>query len=278
MDRIRAEHQASIRRACRVAGISGPLYRYKPDKHRDAAVIHALQDTVEDYPAHGFGKYGFGKLFTIMRRKGHTFNHKHVHRVHRLLNLNKRRRGIKRIPNRNPTRLQVAETINECWSMDFMSDSLHTGRPFRTFNVLDDFNRKVLATKVDLNLPAARVIRVLDRIADQRGCPAKVRTDKGPKFTSVALADWAEAHDIEPEFIQPGKPTQNSYFERFNRTYRDEILNLYVFRTLAEVRQITTGWIDEYNQERPYDSLEKLTPIGYLDNYKSVENSNWICN
>ena len=162
--------------------------------------------------------------------------------------------------------------------MDVMSDSLHTGRPFRTFNVLDDFNREVLAIEVDLNLPAARVIRVLDRIAEQRGYPAKIRTDNGPEFTSVALADWAEAHDIEPEFIQPGKPTQNSYVERFNRTYRDEILNMYVFRNLDEVRQITTGWIDEYNQERPHDSLEDLTPMEYLDSYKSVENSNWICN
>ena len=114
MDYVCAEHEVSIRRACRVVGISGSLYRYKPDKHRDDAVIKALLETVNRYPAHGFGK-----LFTIMRRNGYTFNHKRVHRVYRLLNLNKRRRGKKRIASRNPAMLRVPETINECWSMDW---------------------------------------------------------------------------------------------------------------------------------------------------------------
>ena len=104
--------------------------------------------------------------------------------------------------------------------MDFMSDSLFCGRRFRTFNVVDDFNREVLAIEVDLNLPAPRVIRVLERIIAWRGYPAKLRMDNGPEFISIALADWAEQHGIELEFIKPGTPTQNSYVERFNRTYR----------------------------------------------------------
>ena len=166
--------------------------------------------------------------------------------------------------------------MNQCWSMDFMHDSLICGRRFRTFNVVDDFNREALAIEVDLKLPAPRVIRVLDRVAAWRGYPLKIRMDNGPEFVSSAVADWAEEHEIELEFIQPGKPTQNSYVERFNRTYRDEILNMYVFKTLNEVRELTDSWIREYNEERPHDSLEDLTPIEYLTKYQPAENSNWM--
>lgn len=157
-----------------------------------------------------------------------------------------------------------------------MHDSLFCGRCFRTFNVVDDFNREALAIEVDLNLPAPRIIRVLDRVAAWRGYPLKIRVDNGPEFISTALADWAEEHEIELEFIQPGKPTQNSYVERFNRTYRDEILNMYVFKTLNEVRELTDNWIREYNEERPHDSLEDLTPIEYLSKYQPAENSKWM--
>jgi putative transposase len=162
--------------------------------------------------------------------------------------------------------------------MDFMSDSLFCGRRFRTFNVVDDFNREVLAIEIDLNLPAPRVIRVLERIVAWRGYPSKLRLDNGPEFISAALADWAESHNIKLDFMKPGKPTQNSYVERFNRTYRDEVLNMYVFRTLMEVREITETWMRQYNEERPHDSLDDLTPLEYLATRNSLENSNRMCN
>jgi len=128
---------------------------------------------------------------------------------------------------------------------------------------VDDFNREVLAIEVDIGLPAERVIRVLERVIAWRGYPNKLRVDNGPEFISQALAQWSEDHDIELEFIQPGKPTQNSYVERFNRTYRDEVLNMYVFKTLSEVRVITERWMSEYNEERPHDSLNDLTLYEY---------------
>ncbi|GAA6152206.1 hypothetical protein NBRC116587_16250 [Pseudoteredinibacter isoporae] len=157
-----------------------------------------------------------------------------------------------------------------------MSDSLFCGRRFRTFNLVDDFNREALAIEIDLNLPAPRVIRVLERTVAWRGYPNKLRMDNGPEFISTALAEWAEDHGVELEFIKPGKPTQNSYVERFNRTYRDEILNMYVFRTLNEVRELTENWIREYNEERPHDSLGDLTPWEYLAKHEP-ENSNLDC-
>lgn len=159
-----------------------------------------------------------------------------------------------------------------------MSDSLFCGRRFRTFNVVDDFNREILAIEVDLNLPAPRVIRVLERIIAWQGYPAKLRMDNGPEFISIALADWAEQHGVTLEFIKPGTPTQNSCVERFNRTYRDEILNMYVFWDLTEVRQRTESWMTEYNDERPHDSLEDLAPLEYLAKHQRAENSNQRCN
>lgn len=158
-----------------------------------------------------------------------------------------------------------------------MSDGLSCARRFRTFNVVDDFHREVLVIEVDIGLPADRVIRVLERIIAWRGYPNKLRMDDGPEFISNALAGWAEEHDIELEFIQSGKPIQNSYVERFNRTYRDEILNMYVFKTLSEVRTITERWMTEYNEERPHDSLNDLTPYEYMMVNKQPENSNSPC-
>ncbi len=176
-----------------------------------------------------------------------------------------RRKGKKRLPSRNPEPLSVPESINQCWSIDFMSDALWCGRKFRTFNMVDDFNREALAIEIDLNLPAQRIIRVMDRIAAWRGYPLKLRMDNGPELTSVRLAEWAETHGVKLDFIQPGKPTQNSFIERFNRTYREEVLDMYVFTRLSEVRNITEKWIDEYNEERPHESLGNMTPAEYLE-------------
>lgn len=159
-----------------------------------------------------------------------------------------------------------------------MSDSLLCGRRFRTFNVVDDFNREALAIEIDLSLPTERVIRVLERIISWRGYPTQLRMDNGPEFISCALAEWAENQHIKLEFIKPGKPTQNSYVERFNRTYRDAILNMYVFKTLTEVKELTEKWMIEYNNERPHDSLNDLTPWEYLAKHQNKENSNVMCN
>ena len=159
-----------------------------------------------------------------------------------------------------------------------MSDGLFCGRGFRTFNVVDDFNRETQAIEIDLSLPSQRVIRILERLVSWRGQPQKLRMDNGPEFISNALAQWTEEDGVELEFIKPGKPTQNSYVERFNRTYRDEVLNMYVFKTMNEVREITRNWIREYNEERPHDSLSDLTPWEYLAKHPGLENSNLRCN
>jgi putative transposase len=264
------EHGLSLRCACRALRLSRTVYYYQTVPNKDQPVIDALLELVDRFP-----RYGFGKLFPLIRRQGHSWNHKRVHRIYCALGLNIRRKGKRRLPNRNPDPLRVPESINQCWSADFMSDALWCGRRYRTFNVVDDFNREALMIDIDLNLPAQRVIRALERIAAWRGYPARLRVDNGPELTSVYMAQWAEEHGVELEFIQPGKPTQNSFIERFNRTYREEVLSLYIFKTLSEVRQITESWLEEYNEIRPHESLGNLTPSEYLGDHIQLSASTY---
>ena len=155
--------------------------------------------------------------------------------------------------------------------MDFMSDSLLSGRKFRTLNLMDDYNREALAIEVDTSLPAERVIRVLDQITDWRGKPKSIRVDNGPEFISTALGLWCEEKEIHLQFIQPGKPTQNAYIESFNGLYRRHILDAHLFETLEDVRTITEEWINHYNTEKPHQSLHNMTPKEYLLKYGQLE-------
>lgn len=255
----RDAHGMSERRACEALDISRTVYHYEPDTTKDEPVIEALQGLAVRHP-----RYGFDKMFPLIRRQGHSWNHKRVRRVYCGLGLNMKRKAGRRLPVRNPEPLSVPAGINECWSADFMSDALWCGRRFRTFNLVDDFNREALAIEIDLNIPASRAIMVLERVAAWRGYPAKLRLDNGPELTSVLLAEWAERKGVRLEFIKPGKPAQNAFIERFNRTYREEVLDAYVFRRITEVREITEDWLKEYNGERPHEALGNQTPKEYL--------------
>jgi len=256
---LQTEHGLSERQACAAVGLPRSVYHYEPRPTRDGPIIKLLLELAWQRP-----EQGFGKLFKRLRRLGHGWNHKRVYRIYCALKLNKRRKGKKRLPTRCPAPLVAPEAMNECWSADFMSDALWGDRRFRTFNVVDDFNREGLAIEVDFNLPAPRVVRTLDRIVAERGYPLKLRLDNGPELISVTLADWAEDHGVTLEFIKPGKPMQNGFIERFNRSYREAVLDMFVFQSLAEVREQTEKWLKEYNEERPHESLGHLTPREYL--------------
>ena len=150
--------------------------------------------------------------------------------------------------------------MNGVWSMDFMLDQLSDGRNVRLFNVIDDFNREALAIDVDFSLPALRVIRSLDQVIEWRGTPAAIRCDNGPEYISGALLGWADKWGIRIDFIQPGKPQQNAYVERFNRTVRYEWLAQYEFNTLADMQDYATSWMWSYNHDRPHMALGGITP------------------
>lgn len=263
-----AEYGLSVRRACRAAKLpQRSWYRSVPEAAvRDAEVIDALQAVVARH-----GRWGFWKCFRRLRLDGYGWNHKRVWRVYCQLKLNLPRRTKKRLPPRLRQTLEVPMQANALWSMDFMADTLYGGRRFRTFNVLDEGVREALAIEIDTSLRAERVIRVLEQLKQWRGLPQAIRCDNGPEYTAQCLVDWCQQHQIELRYIQPGKPNQNAYIERFNKTYRTEVLNAYLFDDLEQVREITDTWLTRYNEERPHESLGNLPPSAYR---KACERAN----
>lgn len=259
----------SVSRACKLIGLPRSQFYYASVKD-DQAVIDALQILSGDHPT-----YGFRKLFAYLRRAGYVWNHKKVYRVYLLLKMNKRRRRKRRIPARVKQPLVQQVNINQNWSMDFMSDALVDGRKFRTFNVMDDCNREALAIEIDTSLSSKRIVRVLDRVIACKGKPKNIRVDNGPEFTSKDFEWWCKEKEITIQYIQPGRPMQNGFIERFNGSYRTEILNAYLFFDLSEVRELTSKWIEEYNYRRPHEGLQGATPNEYKDKVRcgNMENS-----
>jgi putative transposase len=145
-----------------------------------------------------------------------------------------------------------------------MADQLADGRSFRTLNVLDDFNREGLGIEVDLSLPAARVVRALDNIIEWRGKPRAIRVDNGPEYVSSTLTQWAERRGVVLSYIQPGKPQQNAYVERYNRTVRQEWLGQHIFDSIKEAQDAATEWLWTYNNDRPNMGIGGLTPAQKL--------------
>ena len=175
------------------------------------------------------------------------------------------------MPDRVKQPLVRPAQVNDTWSVDFMSDSMIGSRKFRTFNVIDDCSREALAIEIDTSLSSKRITRVLERIRQSKGFPKAIRSDNGPEFTSKEFAIWCAERNIETRFIQPGKPTQDGFIERFNRLYREAVLDAYLFFDLDQVRQLTAEWIDEYNHRRPHEGLGNNTPFEWKDLLRKKE-------
>lgn len=251
----------STKQACADFTISETCYRYQPK-------LSAANEVIADWLVrltHNQKNWGFGLCFLHLRNvKGYGWNHKRVYRIYRELELNLRIKPKKRLVREKPQPLAVPKTINQVWSMDFMHDQLSDGRSFRLFNVLDDFNREGLGIEVDLSLPAARVIRSLEQIIEWRGRPSAIRCDNGPEYISGALLAWAKVRGIRIDHIQPGKPQQNAYVERYNRTVRYDWLAQYLFDSIEQVQESATRWLWTYNHERPNMVLGGITPMQKL--------------
>ena len=254
-----SEHGVSSRQACKALHLPRSSFSYQRVPKEDSAIIEQLEMLVEKHPS-----IGFWKCFYRIRRMGYTWNHKRVYRVYTSLKLNIRRRYRKRLPARTKQTLFRPESINQVWSIDFMSDSLWDGRRFRLLNIIDDFNREVLAIEADLSLPTLRLIRVLEYLEVIRGLPKMIRVDNGPEFISGKLDSWCKEHKIGLVFIQPGKPMQNGYIERCNGNIRRELLNAYVFKSLSEVREKAEEWMTDYNYNRPHEALNFKAPVDLL--------------
>lgn len=256
-----ADGRTSIRHACLTFDVSETCYRYRATRPDEDAVIADWLVRLTT----AYRDWGFGLCFLYLRNvKGFGWNHKRVYRIYRALELNLRIKPRKRLVRAMPEPLSVPTTINEVWSIDFMHDALSDGRSFRLFNVLDDFNRQGLGIEADFSLPAERVIRSLEQIIEWRGAPKAIRCDNEPEYISGLLLAWAERRGIRIDHIQPGKPQQNAYVERYNRTVRYGWLSQWLFDSIEDVQEAATRWLWTYNHERPNMALGGITPMQKL--------------
>ncbi len=250
-------HQVSITRACKVAQLPKSMFYYKSLKD-DSIVIDKLKELAENKPREGQDKF-----YLRIREEGLKWNYKRVRRVYLMLGLNQRRKMKKRIPARVKMPLNQPIDKNQIWSMDFMSDALQNQRKFRVLNIIDDFNRKALWIEAAYSMPSAFVINALENVIEENGKPLKIRVDNGPEFCSREFMEWCESQGIVIQYIQPGKPMQNGYIERFNRTYRQDILDACLFESLNQVTELTEEWMEDYNNHRPHESLGGIPPVKY---------------
>lgn len=233
------------------------MWYYESTKD-DTEVEKKLSKLAEDLPTSGFWKY-FGRI----RNEGIIWNHKRVRRVYKKMHLHIRRKRKRRVITRERAALIQPEQPNEIWSMDFMHDSMESGRKVRLFNVIDDYNREGLATDVETSFAGEHVTRSLERIGNEREYPKAFRCDNGPEFISDVFVRWCEKRNIRIIYIQPGKPVQNAYIERFNGSLRRDVLDAYIFTSIEQIRIILEQWLDDYNHQRPHDALNGEPPIPY---------------
>lgn len=255
---FRSEYALSQRRACALAGLRRSTCRYARRRPDDAKLREQLHGWAERKP-----RWGYRNLQWALGEEGVHVNLKRVYRVYREEGLQMRRRRRKRVATAPRAKLAAPTTANERWSMDFVRDELEDGRPFRVLTVIDDFTRESPDTEIDRSLPAQRVITMLERLKHSRGLPRTIVVDNGPEFVSKQLHAWAYAHGVTLHFIDPGKPTQNAFIERFNGTCRLECLNAHVFTSVADARAKIDAWRREYNEARPHSALGRRPPAHF---------------
>jgi putative transposase len=177
----------------------------------------------------------------------------------------KRKKVKRRITNPKKQPLLQPIRMNLTWSMDFMQDTLENGRKFRVLNIIDDFNRESLTINISYSFPSEKVIEILEEVIEWRGKPESIRTENGTEFIAHAFTNFCIRKNIEHIKIQKGKPTQNSYIERFNRSYREDVLDAYIFEDLNQARIATELFMEDYNNEHPHESLGDKSPIEFLN-------------
>lgn len=251
----RAIYPVSERQACALAGLNRRTYRYRAKMREQCKVKEALIRLAGKHP-----RYGYERLYLLLRREGFVVNHKKVLRIYRAERLVLRRKRSAKKYHGTARPLAVPVSPNERWSMDFVHDATSSGKKLRCLTVIDDATREVPALHVDTSLSAKKVTIVLEATAKTRGFPRAIRVDNGPEFRSHFFQRWAARNRIQIEYTEPGKPTQNAFIESFNGRLRDECLNLYRFSSLQHAAITLDTWRDEYNNRRPHGALGGIPP------------------
>ena len=253
---VRGEHGLSERRACRLVGLSRMAARRAPSGGADDARLRERLLAL----ASERRRFGYRRLYVLLRREGWKVNRKRVERLYREEGLKLRRRTRKRVPQEGRSGAWCPVAANQRWSLDFTEDALASDRKFRTANLKDDCTHECPAIEVDLSLPAERVVAMLERVGEERGFPDILVVDNGPELRGRVLEAWARRRGVQLYFIDPGRPVQNAYIESFNGRFRVECLNLHWFVDLGEARALIEAWRIDYNENRPHSSLGYRTP------------------
>ena len=209
-------------------------------------------------------RWGFWKCFHRLRADGHVWNHKKVHWIYYAMRLNLQRKAKKRVITRERQPLELSQELNWVWALDFMRDTMCDGRPFRTLNVIDEGNREALSIECGTSIPSGRLVRVMEQLLEVYEKPQAIRLDNGPEMTSQSFTDWAERHGIHLLFIQPGKHNQNAFIERFNKSFRTEVLDANLFNSISQVQMAADIWLMDYNEYRPHESLGDVPQAAYM--------------
>jgi putative transposase len=251
----------SIRKACLLVGLPRASYDYKPVEKDDDELHAKIREL-----AHQRKRFGCPRIHLLLRREGLVINHKRTERIYREEGLSLRKRKRRKTAAMVRVTLPAPTRPNERWSMDFVTDSIVTGRRFRALVIVDDYSRECPAIEVDTSLGGRRVVSVLERLSETRGLPEVITIDNGPEFAGKVLDEWAYRNGVKLNFIRPGKPIENAYAESFIGRLRDECLNENWFISLKNARDIIESWRIDYNEGRPHTSLGGLTPKEYVEN------------
>lgn len=250
----------SERRACALAKQPRSVQRHVSTRVPTPGLTDRLVELAKERP-----RFGYRRLGILLKRSGFAVNHKRVYRLYSQLELAVRPKPRRRASQAPREAQPKATRPNECWSMDFLSDSMTDGRTLRVFTVVDDCSKLCVALVCDVSLPAARIVRELDRAIEIYGKPEAFRSDNGPEFIAKVLDEWAYTHGIEHHFIRPGKPIENAIAESFNGRVRDELLNQHCFSSVRHAVALAADWHADYNAVRPHTSLGGLSPMQYLE-------------
>jgi putative transposase len=256
---VMAEFGCSERHACKLLEVDRSSYRYESRPDRNGELREELIALARQKP-----RYGYRRLWTLLRQRGQKVNIKRVYRLYREAHLAVRQLQRKRLERTVPVNATLMAP-NQEWALDFVSDGVASGRGLRILTIVDGFTRECPAIEVGVSLGSRRVTRVLERVIADRGRPQSLRCDNGPEFTSRHFLAWCEERRIGLVHIQPGKPMQNGYVESFNGRFRDECLNANWFLNIMDAKQKIEHWRVEYNEERPHSSLAYRTPKDYAE-------------
>jgi putative transposase len=250
----------SERRACLLAGVSPSVYRYEPKQNNDDALRQRLRELAGQRK-----RFGSPRLHIMLKRENLVVNHKRTERIYREEGLALRRKRRRKGAAGARIIIPAAERPNQKWSMDFVTDSLVTGRRFRALTIVDEYTRECPAIEVDTSLGGRRVIEVLERLEETRGLPEVITVDNGPEFAGKALDEWAYRKGIKLNFIRLGKPIENAFVESFNGRFRDECLNINWFVSLKHAREVIEAWRIDYDEVRPHGALKGKSPKEYAE-------------